>query len=583
MEYTLISERRPDLTAIEQVLVNRGISENILSQYLRTSDEHLKDCSTIDRIDEGAKMLAKHIINSDDMFIQVDSDCDGYTSSAVLINYINLLMPSYVKSHITFRMHNDKSHGIKSEWVPDGIKIVIIPDAGSNDYEEHKKLRDRGIDVLVIDHHEADTISQDACVINNQLCDYPTKSLSGVGMVYKFCTYLDKQLKKDYADKFLDLVALGLIADMMDLRDLETRHLVTKGIDSIRNPFISAMIDRQDYSISKAGGLNPFSIAFYIAPQVNAITRTGTAEEKRILFLSMLDTYAYTKIPSTKSGARANDQETIVEQAIRYCTNVKNRQTKIQDRSVELIEKIIKEKNLLNNKILLIQLEPEYATDKNLTGLIANKLMAKYCRPVLILNKKINEETKEIAWEGSGRGYEKSKLKDFRTFLKNSNLVYLAEGHANAMGVGITDENIQKFIDYSNKQLADLDFTPQYMVDFIYEGNDCIKGEEILDIYRWKNLWGQNVDEPYICLKNIKLTSNDINLMAKGTLRLDIRKGLTAIKFGSSEEEAESIMPPETGYVILDIIGLCSYNNYSDGPQIKIVDYNIVNLARYYF
>ena len=50
MEYTLISERRPDLTAIEQVLVNRGISENILSQYLRTSDKHLEDCSKIDRI-----------------------------------------------------------------------------------------------------------------------------------------------------------------------------------------------------------------------------------------------------------------------------------------------------------------------------------------------------------------------------------------------------------------------------------------------------------------------------------------------------------------------------------------------------
>ena len=54
--------------------------------------------------------------------------------------------------------------------------------------------------MLVIDHHEADIISENACIINNQLCDYPTKSLSGVGMVYKFCSYIDELLNVDYAD-----------------------------------------------------------------------------------------------------------------------------------------------------------------------------------------------------------------------------------------------------------------------------------------------------------------------------------------------------------------------------------------------
>jgi single-stranded-DNA-specific exonuclease len=80
----------------------------------------------------------------------------------------------------------------------------------SNDYEAHKEMYDRGIDVLVIDHHEADQVSKYACIINNQLCDYPTKSLSGVGMVYKFCSYIDKIMNTDYADQFIDLVALGM-------------------------------------------------------------------------------------------------------------------------------------------------------------------------------------------------------------------------------------------------------------------------------------------------------------------------------------------------------------------------------------
>ena len=76
--------------------------------------------------------------------------------------------------------------------IPEGITLVIAPDSSSNDYEIHRELFDKGIDVLIIDHHEAEYVSNYACVVNNQLCNYPTKSLSGVGMVYKVCQYLDK-------------------------------------------------------------------------------------------------------------------------------------------------------------------------------------------------------------------------------------------------------------------------------------------------------------------------------------------------------------------------------------------------------
>ena len=110
------------------------------------------------------------------------------------------------------------------------MKLVIAPDSSSNDYEVHEALAARGVDVLVIDHHEAERISEYACIINNQLCDYPTKSLSGVGMVYKFCSYIDKKLGIKNADHFLDLVALGIIADVMPMIDFETKHLINLGI-----------------------------------------------------------------------------------------------------------------------------------------------------------------------------------------------------------------------------------------------------------------------------------------------------------------------------------------------------------------
>jgi single-stranded DNA-specific DHH superfamily exonuclease len=105
---------------------------------------------------------------------------------------------------------------------------------------------------------------------------------------------------------------------------------------------------------------------------------------------------------------------------------------------LEIVENIIKEKNLLDNKLLVIKLE-DVNIDRNLTGLIANQLMAKYQRPVLLLNKVITKKIymdenykvlslDEISWEGSGRGYDKSKFDNLREFLNDSGLVMYAEG-----------------------------------------------------------------------------------------------------------------------------------------------------------
>lgn len=429
MEYQLIAPRIPqeNLTVVERVLSNRGIMPEDIQHYLNTSDDDIIDPKSIERIEIGAKMLIAHVAQNDNVLIQVDSDCDGFTSSAALINYLYSLFPGFVQNHVFYRIHTGKQHGIIPETVPDNIKLVIAPDSSSNDYDQHKALKEKGIDVLVIDHHEADSISENACIINNQLCDYPTKSLSGVGMVYKFCSYIDGLMGIKNADQFLDLVALGVVADMMDLRDYETRHLVTKGLKDIRNPYFKGMVQTQHFSISKHGGLDPFAISFYIAPQVNATIRVGTQEEKLMLFESMLDYRGYEQIPSTKRGCKGQT-ETRVEQACRNCSNIKNRQTKARDASLSVIEHIIEEKQLLDHKILVVKLEPEFATDRNLTGLIANQLMAKYQRPVLLLNRVINPETKAVTWEGSGRGYDKSKFDNLRKFLSESRLTMYAEG-----------------------------------------------------------------------------------------------------------------------------------------------------------
>lgn len=579
MEYQLIVPRIPQdrmLSAVEQVLFNRGILPENVEHYLNTTDADILNPAMITNIDQGARVLVQHIAQGDKVLIQIDSDCDGYTSAAALINYLNCLFPGFVQSNVYYRIHTGKQHGILLETVPDDVKLVIAPDSSSNDYEVHQQLKSKGVDVLVIDHHEADMISENAVIINNQLCDYPTKSLSGVGMVYKFCSYIDELLNVDYADQFLDLVALGMVADMMDLRDFETRHLITRGLENIRNPYFKGMVDKQAYSLKD--GISPIGVAFYIAPYVNATIRMGTQEEKLMLFESMLDYRGYELVPSTKRGCKGQ-QETRIEQACRNCTNIKNRQTKARDAALENIERIIKEKNLLENKILVVKLET-FAADRNLTGLIANQLMAKYQRPVLLLNKT------EDGWEGSGRGYDKSKFDNLREFLKESDLVMYAEGHANALGVGITDEAFKSFIEYSNRELAEFDFTPCYKVDFIFSGAD-FRGKDIVEIAELKSLWGQGVDEPFVAIEHINVYAGNVVLMSPDkspTLKITLPNGTSLIKFKSSQEEYEKLRS-ETGCITINVVGKCERNvwNGTVTPQIIIEDYEIVGEQKYYF
>lgn len=581
MEYRLRAPEFPIYTPVEQVLVNRGIPYDQINHYLNTTDNDILDPRLIPHLDEGAKMLIKHISQNDKVLIQVDSDCDGYTSAALLMNYLYCLFPSFVNNNISYRVHMGKQHGIIPDTIPEDVKLVIAPDSSSNDYEAHEYLNLSGVDVLVIDHHEADHISEYACIINNQLCDYPTKSLSGVAMVWKFCCYIDMLLKTDHAQKFLDLVALGLVADMMDVRDFETRRLIDKGLQQIRNPYFRGAIDKDQFHFTNE--ITPIGVAFYIAPLINATTRVGTQEEKLMLFESMLDFRGYELVPSTKRGCKGQ-AETRVEQACRNCTNIKSRQTKIRDNSLEKIEQIIVNQNLLSNKILIVQLD-DLITDRNLTGLIANQLMSEYQRPVLILNK-IENEDGTITWEGSGRGYDKSRLKDFRGFLENNKYVMYAEGHANAFGIGIKDEDINAFITSTNSALDGFDFTPIYNVDFIYK-SDELTPEEVIDIAGMKSLWGQGVEEAEIAVEGIKVHKDNIRILSPDknpTLKIMLPNGINFMKFRSSEEEYNKLYS-ELGYVTINIVGECERNIWNNkiSPQVMIKDYEIVDRANYYF
>lgn len=581
MRYQLIAPRDEALSAVEQVLFNRGINPKDIEHFKYPSANDLVNPEKLEHIKDGVAMLISHIERNDKIFIQVDSDCDGYTSSAILINYLNCLFPHYVQTQISYRIHDGKQHGLLTDTIPSDVKLVIAPDASSNDYEQHKELHDRGIDVLVIDHHEAEKYSEYACVINNQMCDYPTKSLSGAGVVYKFCSYIDQLLGYDYANDYIDLATVGIIADVMDLRDYEIREIILRGMQGFRNPLLKAMVAKDKFHF-EGKQLTPFNIAWYIAPYINAITRSATEQEKLVVFESMIEYLAYKTIPSTKRGCKGQN-ETRVEQAVRTCANVKNRQSKAKENASDAVFQTIKDENLLEHKILAIRLDPKYAADKNLTGLIANGLLDLYCRPVLILNK-VEEEGK-VYWQGSGRGYDKANLGSLRDLLESSGLVQYAQGHAMAFGVSIPEENYDALVQYVDEAYKDFDCSPVYSVDLIWDGAKDLSSHAFAEIADEEKIWGKGVEDPLIAIENLRIYGNQLRLFGldkgKPTLNIQLDDGSSLVKFKSSEEEYE-LLHSDLGYVIINAVGTCTRSIWGI-PQFNIQDYEIIGRNDYYF
>lgn len=610
MNYKLKNSINNSNSTIEQILLNRGIEKSNIQHYLHTTDNDINDYSSFGEynIKNGLKLIEDALDKNKSMLVVVDSDCDGFTSSALWINYFYLAFEQYYPN-IHYYIHSGKQHGL-NDCIDEAFKydVVVLPDSSSNDMNYHQKLTENGIQVFVMDHHEADYISEYATVINNQLSEYPNKDLSGVGVTWQFCRALDNYFNKNFSDRFLDLVALGNMADMMSLKSIETKHLIWKGFrrENIRNPFIYGMINKNNFSLNKIdyrsfNGLDctPMGAAFFIAPFVNAMVRCGTQEEKEILFKSMLISEAFKKVPSTKRGHKPGDQEMIVDQALRICTNVKNRQTKAQDKAIETLEKMIQDQNLLDNKVLLFLLNPGQI-DKNVAGLAANKLMAKYQRPVCVLTRVTETgecdgvEYERISYQGSARGYDAGGVTDFKGLCNKSNDVLYAEGHPSAFGLGLSvgtfrknvpedyeieGDAIYQFIDYMNETLKDISDSPIYSLDYIFNGKDITENNIIIEISEMNDFWGKDLDRPHVGIK-FKMSDAKFTVMKGNTLKFTLPNGVSIIRFNGTEDEIEKF---EDSSQDLEIIAICKCNENEWGGRISaqliLEDYEIERIV----
>ena len=575
MNYRLIKNSLNDIDNPKQtILLNRGI-EN-WKQYLNLSEDCTHDFNLLDNIDKAVGCFINHIEKKSRIHIIVDSDVDGYTSASMVYRYIKHLGEDI---NVTYSLHTKKQHGISEDVeIPDDCELLIIPDAGSNDIEQCKELVEKGIDVIILDHHICDKENDFAIVINNQMCDYPNKNFCGAGIVYKFLKAIDDELWEDYADKMLDIVALGNISDVMDMRECETRYYVDLGLSKIRSKLFKALIEKQSYSMN--GVVNITSVQFYVTPILNSMIRVGSAEDKDLLFRAFIETDEIFKYK--RRGETEESDEDIYTRAARLCYNAKNRQGKEVQKGVDAIDELIQEKEIYKDKVMFINVSD--ILGETLTGLVAIKIAEKYNRPCLLLRRQKVREDGSLYYGGSCRNFDNSPIESLKDFLDSTGTFEFVQGHDNAAGISIPRENVTKSIELCNERLTDVDFQKYFNVDFDMECDD-LSVAFIKAIDEMKDIFGQGIKEPLVHIKNIPIWSENFFVMGKNSNSWKVinDEGYAFVKFNVDVDKDEvlqiynSNLDREEEYSLgsIDVVGTVSINNYNNilTPQIIIKDY----------
>jgi len=586
-------DKMPD-DILTPILKARGVTD--VKKLMSVSIEDVLNPFTMYNMENAVKLLQKHIENKSSVNILIDEDVDGFTSASTMYLYLQKAFPELV---LNFTTNENKQHGIVMKRFKDfDFDLLIVPDAGSSDYKQHKELKEKGIDILVLDHHPVNSESEDALIVNPNMikCEYENKHLSGVGVVYKFCQALDETFGFNYANDFLDLVALGMIGDSMDLRSYETRYLCLEGIkmmqemreriineeSPIGNSFINAIINKKkDRDLEH---INFYALDWKVIPMINGCIRSGTDEEKINMFRAFIgekEDVEYQPRRKNKNDPKPEVQlVSLQDDMVRQITNIKARQDKESKKAMEVLEERIIEKNLLDNKILFVD-GTGLIENKSLSGLIAQKIASKYQKPCVILKKKDG-----ITYGGSARNYSSmSVIDDLKQLLLDTqcfNNEMEEMGHPNAFGISINPEKLVEARDVLNDKLKHTEFELVYNVDFIIPFGR-LKKEDVIKVGKLKSVWGNTIPCPRFAITNVKVPVSDVQLMGEKENVLKIKKGdFSFIQlFSNSDTRDRMILRNKEGFgkspkeVVLDLICEFEINNWNDTeyPELKIVDF----------
>ena len=493
------------LNIIQTVLINRGIAPHLCDKYINANKVSRDTYKNLDNINKAVDMFVKHFGNKHPIAILADSDTDGQCSCTLMYKYIKELDEDYdVRLYVHER---NKSHGLvdKDFVIDEDVKLLIVPDAGSNEIAEHKELYDQGIDCICLDHHHVavDISDSPAIVVNNQIGEkYENQNCCGAHVTLEFCRALDEYYWEEISDNYLDLVAVANVADVMELAELETKAVITEGCQQINNKMLKEIIKAQEFSMK--GKINPHTVGFYISPLINAFIRMATYEERKLLLKAFCEiedeTFEY-----IKRGEAFSTEENIYEHVVRLAKSYKGKQDRIRDKAVKQL--LAKVGQYENDKVIIMDASKEI--EGPLAGLAAIRISEQLHKPVLL----VREHAGALA--GSGRAFDGCPIDDFRKLVDDNPYTTFANGHSSAFGLALPADNIDKATQWFNEQLASISMDKIYHVDFIFDSPYELDVDFVQTIDSYENLWGHGLEEPLVVVKDITLRRDDIHIQGK--------------------------------------------------------------------
>jgi single-stranded-DNA-specific exonuclease len=442
---TTISKQLNINPTIAHILLNREInSKSKIEKYFRSDLNDLYDPFLIPDMDIAVKRIIKALKKGENIVIYGDYDVDGVTSVSIL--YDSLF---HWGGKVSFFIPNrfKEGYGVSEQGIRNVINrdasLIITVDCGITAVEEVNYAREKNIDVIICDHHEpGEEIPDAVAVLNPKLKNstYPFTELAGCGVAFKLLQALTSSLgfDQDYAYKYLDLVAIGTAADIVQLLD-ENRILVKNGLEIINKSPRPGIYALQEIAGILNRNLTVNSIVFMLAPRLNAVGRISNAKKAVHLLTSksMQQGKNIARILENENRARKSIDEVTFEEA-----------------------KVIVERDFdLESKRILVVANNGWHT--GVVGIVASRLMEKYNRPAILIS------IENGIGKGSARSTQNFDIYD--AFNKLKELLINFGGHRYAAGITISEENIPLLDEEINKlslgEISQDDMTPKLQLD----------------------------------------------------------------------------------------------------------------------
>jgi single-stranded-DNA-specific exonuclease len=445
--------------AMAHALVNRRVGrEDAARRFLDPVLEDLHDPGEMRDLEAAAERILAAIERGERILVQGDYDVDGITSTFLLYSALEEL-GSRVEYRIPHRIKD--GYGLTVEAIDEakrrGCSLVVTVDCGITASEAIEHARSLGIDTVVTDHHEPPAVLPNAVAIVNPLrpgCPYPFKSLAGVGVTFKLVERLLRgRGGLDRARRYLDVVALGTIADVVPLVG-ENRVLARLGLDRLNQEPRLGLRALIAVSALRGKRITSGHVAFVLAPRINAAGRMGNAEQGLRLLLARDQEEADTIARSLEEDnlQRRKHDEKVLEEAVR----------KVQD-----------ELSYPDCSSILLWSDSWHP---GVIGIVASRLVERFQRPTVLVA--IDGER----GRGSGRslpGLDLTRLLD-----GCSDLLLAHGGHAFAAGLSVRRDRLPELRERL-EQLVREQYRPDQFVQKVELDADLRASDCDMELVEW--------------------------------------------------------------------------------------------------